>query len=110
MTNRERVEKQNAVVMEAMQNRKYSAEEKLDIGFRISIAHAAVANRTADYLGDEFDRVTEEIKQLELQLITKLAEKDELRLLIRLMGNRTGEQSVFRHTMAKERAGEKGGI
>ncbi len=101
------MQKQNAEVLQMMQRqREYSPKEMREISWLISKAHTAVARRTGDYLGTEWDRLEQEIAQLERQLMEKYAEQSEIATLLRSMGFQEGLQvSIEIHL--EEKAGER---
>lgn len=90
-------------VLQQLQRREYTPEQMQQLNRQVSKAHQAVIDRLDNFIGMEFDRVEQEIAQLERQLIEKLAERKELYAWFYQIGYRTGLQAHVESDMEKER-------
>lgn len=90
-------------VLQQLQRREYTPEQMQQFNRQVSKAHQAVIGRVDDFISREFDRVEQEITQLEQQLIEKLAERRELSAWFHQIGYREGLQANVESDLEKER-------
>lgn len=97
------MDQQTQEVLQQLQHREILPEQVQQLNRQVSKAHQAVIDRVDGFIGSEFDRVEQEIAQLERQLIEKLAERRELCAWFYQIGYRTGLQAHVEIDIEKER-------
>lgn len=100
------MQKQNAYVLRTLGDTcKFKPEQMDEVSRIISEGHIEVIRKMDNFLGDEFDRVEAEIKEIQMLLIKKLAERRELAELIKTTGRHEGYQIHVRSYL-DEKGGE----